>query len=85
MSEHQHEKWQLLDSAQGGQYCGACGDHVPVIPDAAVEAAVARLAILNSDAGDQLADHEWARELLEAAAPHMRFDLQCMSLIDEME
>lgn len=42
-----------------------------MIPEAAVEAAAKRLAILNSDAGDQLTDHEWARELLEAAAPHM--------------
>jgi len=40
-----------------------------MIPDAAVEAAAARLAILYSDAGDQLTDQEWAREILEAAAP----------------
>lgn len=26
---HQHEGWQLLDSAKGGRYCGACGEHVP--------------------------------------------------------
>lgn len=26
---HQHEEWQLLDSAKGGRYCGACGEHVP--------------------------------------------------------
>jgi hypothetical protein len=26
-----------------------------------------------------------SRAALEAAAPHMRFELQCMSLIDEME
>lgn len=25
---HQHEDWQLLDSAQGGKYCGACGQQV---------------------------------------------------------
>ena len=42
-----------------------------VIPDAAVEAAAKTLAVLNSDAGDQLSDHEWARAILEAAAPHM--------------
>jgi len=44
MSEHQHEEWQMLESAKGGRYCGACGDHTQeaphqVIPDAAVEAA----------------------------------------------
>jgi hypothetical protein len=27
MSKHQCEKWQLLESAKGGTYCGACGDH----------------------------------------------------------
>lgn len=25
---HVHEKWQLQDSAKGGNYCGACGEHV---------------------------------------------------------
>jgi hypothetical protein len=31
MSEHQHEEWQMLESAKGGRYCGACGEH-EVIP-----------------------------------------------------
>lgn len=39
------------------------------ISDEAVESAVEQLAFLNSDAGDQLTDHEWARAILEAAAP----------------
>ena len=25
---HEHEEWQLLPSAKGGRYCGACGVHV---------------------------------------------------------
>ena len=37
----------------------------------AVAAAAARLAILNSDAGDQLTDDEWARAILEAALPFL--------------
>jgi len=41
--KHQHEEWQMLDSARGGRYCGACGEHedeapAQVIPDEAVEA-----------------------------------------------
>lgn len=43
-----------------------------MIPVEAVEAATLKLASLNSDAGDQLTDAEWAREILEAAAPHIR-------------
>lgn len=42
-----------------------------MIPEDAVEAAAKKLAYLNSDAGDQLSDEDWARELLEAAAPHL--------------
>lgn len=41
------------------------------IPAEAVEAARQRLAYLNSDAGDQLTDAEWAQEILEVAAPHL--------------
>lgn len=26
---HQHEKWQLQESAKGGMYCAACGEEVP--------------------------------------------------------
>jgi hypothetical protein len=26
---HQHEKWQLQESAKGGMYCAACGEDVP--------------------------------------------------------
>jgi hypothetical protein len=26
---HQHEKWQLQESAKGGMYCAACGEAVP--------------------------------------------------------
>lgn len=44
------------------------------IPDEAVEAAVKKLSYLNSDAGDQLTDEEWARQILEAAAPFMVAD-----------
>ena len=29
MSAHQCEAWQLLDSAKGGKYCGACGESHP--------------------------------------------------------
>lgn len=28
MSTHQHEAWQLQESAQGGMYCAACGETV---------------------------------------------------------
>ncbi len=31
MSTHQHEDWQLLDSAKGGKYCGACGEHITAL------------------------------------------------------
>jgi len=57
-------------------------------PDAAVEAAA------RADYGDGWdRASEWERSayldhsklLLEAALPYMRFELQCMSLIDEME
>ena len=78
MSEHQHEKWQLLDSAQGGQYCGACGDHVQVIPEAAVEAAAKVLWDKELMApwssvpdGFKAPFRRDARAALEAAAPHM--------------
>ena len=79
MSEHQHEKWQLLDSAQGGQYCGACGDHVQVIPEAAVEAATraffGTLALSEWDDLGPLTQEAYrakARAALEAAVPHLR-------------
>lgn len=39
------------------------------VSDEAVEAAAEELANLNSDLGDQLTDHEWARRVLEAAGP----------------
>jgi len=39
------------------------------IPTDAVEAAAKKLDELNSDAGDQLSDKDWALEILEAAAP----------------
>lgn len=42
-----------------------------MIPDEAVRAAVRKLAYLNSDSGDQLSDEDWARKILEAAAPHL--------------
>ena len=45
-----------------------------MIPADAVEAATLKLASLNSDAGDQLTDAEWARAILEAAAPYMMAD-----------
>jgi hypothetical protein len=32
VSGHQHEPWQLLDSAKGGKYCGACGEHIDPQP-----------------------------------------------------
>jgi len=56
-----------------------------VIPEAAVEAAAD--AIIDAAYGQELpeAPEDLARAALEAAAPHMRFELQCMSLIDEME
>lgn len=25
---HQHEAWQIRDSASGGRYCAACGRHI---------------------------------------------------------
>ncbi|QIG58656.1 hypothetical protein SEA_DEJAVU_112 [Microbacterium Phage DejaVu] len=34
MTQHQHESWQIQESAKGGHYCAACGvdvelsDHV---------------------------------------------------------
>ena len=46
-----------------------------MIPAQAVEAATLKLAYLNSDAGDQLTDAEWARSILEAAAPHMMAEI----------
>jgi hypothetical protein len=27
--KHKHEAWQLRDHADGGKYCGACGDRIP--------------------------------------------------------
>ena len=64
-----------------------------MIPEAAVEAAAKILYERDGflDALDAAPTHrrhrylDEAERLLEAAAPHMRFELQCMSLIDEME
>lgn len=28
LTAHQHEAWQIRDSAQGGRYCAACGQGV---------------------------------------------------------
>ncbi len=28
MSDHQHEKWQIQPDADGGTYCGACGESI---------------------------------------------------------
>lgn len=27
MAKHQCEEWQMLESAKGDWYCGACGEH----------------------------------------------------------
>lgn len=32
-SDHDHEKWQLQDSAKGGKYCAACGEYVKEAKD----------------------------------------------------
>lgn len=26
--DHEHEQWQLQESASGGMYCAACGAHI---------------------------------------------------------
>ena len=58
-----------------------------MIPDAAVEAALSALFPDASEVRGFTRDVQEPiiRIILEAALPYMRFELQCMSLIDEME
>ena len=34
MSRHEHEAWQIRESATGGMYCAACGQDVPTESEA---------------------------------------------------
>ena len=69
MSKHQCERWQMQQSASGGQHCAACGseEEQKVIPEAAVEAAYAETP---PDACRYI-DQSDIRLILEAAYPHI--------------
>jgi hypothetical protein len=55
---HEHEEWQLDESALGGRYCRACGGHVDETPEPGPEV---------DDPREQPAPLEWS----EGAAPSL--------------
>jgi hypothetical protein len=64
---HQCEAWQMMDSAKGGKYCGACGKHDGEHPTITLTLTREEAAVIENALG------EWAEEYAtteQAATAH---------------
>jgi hypothetical protein len=88
MKRHEHEKWQLRDSPDGGRHCAACGDRVDEDGNTvetvwslgvSIPANVAQKAVIRAlrAAGSQA---EWDSETIEHVLSELR---PCLEVIRE--